>query len=353
METLTMPRPRPQFLHREITRHGKAVWYFRINRGPRIRIRAVFGTAEFQAEYAAALAGSPVVSTGIKFNARTLGWLIAQYRQSTAWTTVSPATRALRGPILKSVCETAGKASLAAITPASIEQGMSRRSPHMARHFLYAMRALFVWAVKAQHTEIDPTAGLKMALPASEGHTPWGEAWCAAYEKCWPLGTRERLAYDVLFYTGLRVGDAVQLGRQHVKNDIATIRTEKTGEVVSITILPPLQASLAAGPIGELTFLANSRGPWRKISFINWFRRACDKAGVPGTAHGLRKAAATRGADNGMTEAELEAWFGWRGGHMASLYTRTANRAKLAKGAAAKLLRQHDQKFHFRIRGEK
>jgi hypothetical protein len=51
--------------------------------------------------------------------------------------------------------------------------------------------------------------------------------WCDRFERRWPRGTRERLAYDVFLYTGLRIGDAVRLGRPHVKNGIATIRTEK------------------------------------------------------------------------------------------------------------------------------
>src|SRR5262249_5835560 len=29
-----MPRPRPPHLHRQVTRHGKAVWYVRIGKGP-------------------------------------------------------------------------------------------------------------------------------------------------------------------------------------------------------------------------------------------------------------------------------------------------------------------------------
>ena len=49
-----MPRPRPPFLSREVTRHGKAVWYVRRN-GKRIRLRAEYGTPEFDAEYQAAL----------------------------------------------------------------------------------------------------------------------------------------------------------------------------------------------------------------------------------------------------------------------------------------------------------
>jgi len=52
-----MPRPRPPHLQREVTRHGKANWYVRIGKGPRVRIRADFGTPEFDAEYQAAITG--------------------------------------------------------------------------------------------------------------------------------------------------------------------------------------------------------------------------------------------------------------------------------------------------------
>ena len=65
--------------------------------------------------------------------------------------------------------------------------------------------------------------------------------------------------FDVLLYTGLRRGDAVRLGRPHVKNGVATIRTHKTGQVVSIPILPPLQATLDAGPIGDLIHCGRTR----------------------------------------------------------------------------------------------
>ena len=57
------------------------------------------------------------------------------------------------------------------------------------------------------------------------------------------------------------------------------------------------------------------------------------------SAHGVRKIGATRAAENGATVAELEAIFGWQGGGMASLYTRAANRARLAKLAMSKLER--------------
>jgi hypothetical protein len=52
--------------------------------------------------------------------------------------------------------------------------------------------------------------------------------------------------------------------------------------------------------------------PMVKESFGTWFRGACKAAGVPGSAHGLRKAGATRAANSGATEAELEAIIGWK-----------------------------------------
>jgi hypothetical protein len=58
-----MPRPRPPYLSRERTRHGKSVWYVRLD-GKRIRLRAEYGTPEFDAEYQAALAGKPRTSVG-------------------------------------------------------------------------------------------------------------------------------------------------------------------------------------------------------------------------------------------------------------------------------------------------
>ncbi|MGB0055733.1 MAG: hypothetical protein WBQ20_03070, partial [Methyloceanibacter sp.] len=66
---------------------------------------------------------------------------------------------------------------------------------------------------------------------------------------------------------------------------------------------------------------------------------ACKAAGVPGSAHGVRKIAATRAADAGATEAELMAIFGWTDPKMAALYTRTANRKRLAAQAMEKLSR--------------
>ncbi len=68
----------------------------------------------------------------------------------------------------------------------------------------------------------------------TEGFKPWSEDDAEAYMKKYPLGTKERVWFDVLCFTGGRRGDAVTLGRQHLRKSkhgtVLTFRTEKSGE---------------------------------------------------------------------------------------------------------------------------
>jgi integrase len=274
----------------------------------------------------------------------TLAWLIARYRETTAWNQgLSAATWRQRENIFKHVIETAGSILAASITTSAMLEARERRrnTPAQARNFLDAMRGLFRWAADAGHVKSDPTLGVKNPpRRKGDGFHPWTEDDVDAYERCWPIGMRQRVWLDVLLFTGLRRGDATRLGKQHVRNGVAKIKTEKSGETVEVTlpILPVLQHTLDAGPCGDLTFICGERGqPFTKESFGNEFRKACNAAGVPGSAHGVRKIAATRAANSGATVAELEAIFGWTGGTMASLYTRAADRDRLARAAIHKL----------------
>src|SRR5262249_9387608 len=128
----------------------------------------------------------------------------------------------------------------------------------------------------------------------------------------------------------------VVIGRQHVRDGVATLRTEKSQGQITVT-LPIL--TLNAGPIGELAFICGSRGkPFTKESFGTAFKEACVAAGIPNkSAHGCRKIGATRAAENGATVSELNALFGWSGTAMASLYTQAADRKRLARQAINKL----------------
>ena len=253
------------------------------------------------------------------------------------------ATRRQRENILKHVIASAGTEPYRFIAEATIMAGRERRAatPSQARNFLDAMRGLFRWAKASGHVSIDPTAGVKNPKrKKGAGFETWTEDDAEAYERRWPIGTKERVWLDVLFYTGLRRGDVVRIGKQHVRNGIATLRTEKSQETVTVTlpILPVLARTLEAGPCGDLTFIVGERGqPLAKESFGNMFSEAARAAGVRKSAHGVRKIAATRAANSGATVAQLNAIFGWSGSSMAELYTREADRKRLSIEAMYKL----------------
>jgi integrase len=316
---------------------GTPVWYVRV-RGKRIRIRAGYGTPEFDVEYQAALAKTREARPRNASGAGSLQWLIDQYRDATAWQQLSKATRRQRDNIFKQVIAASGNAPYARITKADIERGRERRAaaaPHQARHFVDTMRGLFRWAHRSQHIKHDPTAGVETPMrPRSEGFKAWTEDDVAAYEQRWPIGTRQRVWLDVLLYTGLRRGDAALLGRQHIRADVARLKTQKTGTQVALPILPALAQTLRGGPCGDLTFIAGAKGrPMTKESFGNEFRDACRAAGINKSAHGLRKIAAIRCAQNGATVPQMNAIFGWTGAKMALHYIELANREKMAADA--------------------
>lgn len=333
-----MPRKRKPYVHREKTRHGLYVWYFRRGKGARVRLPGQYESPEWLAAYEAALGGvAPPAPTA----SGTFAWLVERYKSSAKWASLAPSTQSFRAGILDRVVQTGGNIRIGQITRKIIADGRDRRSqtPFAAVNYLKVMNQLFSFAVDAGFMAENPAKGIEKATPRTTGHHVWTVEEVRLFQERWPIGTRERLAMDILLYTGLRRGDVVRLGRQHVRDGVIRIRAEKTGIEVVLPMLPQLQASINATQTGDLAFLCTLHGrPWVKESFGTWFGLACKAAKVPGRAHGLRKAGATIAAENGASDQQLMAIFGWTNPEQAAVYTRTANRAKLAAMAAALLV---------------
>lgn len=140
---------------------------------------------------------------------------------------------------------------------------------------------------------------------------------------------------ELLLWTGLRRGDVIRLGKQHIKNDKAMIPTEKTNQPIYITITPELKQLITDSPTGDMALIATETGrPRKKEAFGNWFRKACRAAGIDKSSHGLRKLAPTLLAEAGGTQKELRAAFGWKTEAMARLYTENAGKRHLSDRAA-------------------
>jgi len=168
------------------------------------------------------------------------------------------------------------------------------------------------------------------------------------FEERHPVGSKARLAFALLLFTGDRRSDVTRLGHQNVHKNVegeTVIRFaqfeggNRKPRELELPLLPILQETIDASPTGDLVFLVNDLGqPFTDNGFGNWFRDRCIEAGVPGRAHGLRKAGATIAADNEATTHELMAIFGWTSLAMAEKYTRAANQKKLARSAMHRLV---------------
>jgi integrase len=276
----------------------------------------------------------------------TLRWLCHEYFGSAHFknSLPSPRSRHVRRKVLEKVCEKAGDVLVAHITPRQIRQGLDRRAdtPEAANGFLKSMRGLFEFAIAYDYVRSNPTLGIKKLRSRNpEGWHAWSLEEVRRFEEHYPVGTKARLALALLLYTGARRSDVVQLGRQHVRSGTLRFKVYKNRlrrhVEIEIPVLPELQAVIDATPNkGEVTFLISDHGrPWANgDSFGNRFRDWCRDAGLPHCSpHGLRKAGATIAANNGATDRQLEAIYGWTDPKMAALYTRNADRKKLASDA--------------------
>ncbi|MCP1835109.1 hypothetical protein J2R76_003445 [Bradyrhizobium sp. USDA 4532] len=64
------------------------------------------------------------------------------------------------------------------------------------------------------------------------GHHSWKTAECEQFEKCHAVGTRARLAYELLLQVGQPRCDVVRMGRQHIRGGMMAMGRKKTGGAV-------------------------------------------------------------------------------------------------------------------------
>lgn len=328
---------------REKNRHGKYVWYFRRPGQIRVRLPNDYNSSEYLKAYNAAFAGSPLVQPVGRPAAHTLAWLVHQYRQSAPFKALRPSTRRARDNIFARLVEKSGAQLFTAIKRQHLQAAIDAKAetPFAANNGLKALRKLFEWAVSAGHIDRNPCDGVKPIRASTNGFHSWTVDQVEQFRRHHAIGTRARLALDIMLFCGLRRGDVVRVGPSHVRDGLITMQTSKTGTTVYLTIWPELQRSIDTTPTGLQSFMTTTQGkPFSSpASFGNWFAKQCDDAGLPKVcrAHGLRKAGATIAADNGATAHELCAMYAWTKLATAEIYTKEADRKRLARAAGERI----------------
>lgn len=328
---------------------GVTRYYLRLPGQKKVRLPGKPSDEAFLDAYRAARAGQPIKArpdgTLPKSEDKgTLRWLVDEYLKSAAFKGLAPATQGARHNILKVVLKSAGDERISAITQEVIRDSRDARAhtPAAANTFLKAMSHLFAFAVEYKHARGNPVIGVERVKHKTEGHHTWTEQEINRFLEAYPLGTMAHLCMSLMLYTGVRVSDAAIMGRQHIHKGHISFRATKNGVSVEMPVAPELQAAIDAVRIsrkGHLHFLINE---WDKPFSVKGLgqrmRKWCDSIGLNHcSSHGLRKAGATIAADNGASEHELMATFGWESPKQAALYTKKANRRRLAGSGASKI----------------
>lgn len=365
-----VPWIKPRYLWKDTDRYGTDRLYVKRPGFPKIRIKAEPDSDAFWAAYALALNGrtadaaarpiEPIQSA----EKGSLAWLIARWKESEEFRALADETRTMRSYLLDACCLEPtepgstllmGKIPIGRITGTHIRMLRDRKkaTPEGANNRLKALRVLFTWMleqtdiVKEYKLTSNPARDVsKFKSQNPDGFHTWTVEEVAQFEAFHKPGSMARLALSLFLFTGQRRSDVVRFGRQHIRQQVDPdtgvssswlIFTQQKNRnrkpvTLQLPVLDVLQSAIAEGPCGHLTLIVTQTGkPFTVAGFGNRMRKWCNEAGLPlCAAHGLRKAGACIAAENGATDAQMMAIFGWTDPRMASKYRKKASQRRIA-----------------------
>jgi integrase len=326
-------------------RHGKRRYRFRRKGFTQYLFKNPPGTEGFRQEYEACKQGTAAqpISVGAKRIAPgSFHDLVSRYYRSPDFLDPSDRTREVYRGVIERWLVTYGKGKVRDLEARHVADMMGEMLPHRTAANMLRKRlsALMNFGIREGMATTNPVLATKPYKIDTKGFHTWSEDEIAQYEARHPVGTKARLAFDLMLWTGQRGGDARVMGPQHIKAKRLHVTQEKTGAVLSLTILPALAESIMAANPGALVFLLSAHGkPYSRKGFGNKFRQWCDEAGLRHcSAHGLRKSAARRFAEAGCSNQQIKAWTGHTTDSEVSRYTAAADQQSLSDSAGEMLM---------------
>lgn len=350
------------YIEKNKSRHGTMRYYLRID-GERIcRLPDDITSEEFATAYwKARKAAQPLrervgeaKALSVVVKANTFRWLCMEYMRSNAFESLDQTTRDRRRNIMEGMWQEPlsdkddrpfADIPLSKMTVSHIEVLRDRKkaTPFAADERLKVLRQIFDTKKDAKPITLNIARLVEPFNAHSDGHETATPDDLAKFIEHHGLGSKAVLYVAIQMYTGLRVSDLALLGPQHRRRDAFKLRLFKnrnrTPVDIEITIHPILEAVLATHKVTALTYLVTEfgkpfsvKGLGNRIS--DWWRQA----GMPHlTSHSVRKGLATDVAHNEATDSMLEAMFGWKDSKTSKIYTRNAEKARLARQTVEKI----------------
>ncbi|WP_395543227.1 tyrosine-type recombinase/integrase [Neotabrizicola sp. sgz301269] len=243
--------------------------------------------------------------------------------------------------------EAKGKSAMVAhLRQTHIRQDLAPLLPGAAQTRLKAWRRLMRFALDMGYIETDPSAGIdKPKMPKSDGHPRWTADEIDAFRARWPIGSVSRAIFELIYWTGARISDAVKIGPGMVSREgVLIFKQTKTGDLAYVPWTCPLPIfalesdramMLEAIRVcqGHMAFLATKQGRPRSAKAIGGdVSHAAREAGIGKSAHGLRKSRATDLFERGAPTNAVMAWTGHQTLAEAEHYTREFARQSAVVG---------------------
>lgn len=307
---------------------------------------------EFEQAYASALAGVTEWRANVGASRTRPGSfdaLAVSYYRSPDFQGLRDSTKQTYRRIIENFREKHGKRMIRDLRREHLKAiiGDMAERPQAANRLLSLLKIMLGHALDNGWIAANPAQGVKGFSKKTKGFHTWSEIEIAAYEARHPEGTQAHLALILLLYTAQRRSDVVAMGWHSIKGKHIQVKQVKTGAELDLFMLPALTDAIRTLPRDKSNFLTTSFGkPFTPAGFGNWFRDRCNEAGLSHcSAHGLRKAAARRMAEGGMSADIIKAVTGHTDLKQVSVYTAGANQAALAemglKAIAGKKKRTH------------
>jgi integrase len=269
----------------------------------------------------------------------TFSALITAYKASPEFSQLSAGTRRDYARYLDMIDAPWGRLPVAGIERKHVLALRDKfaATPRQANYVVQVIRLLLGYAVDRGWRQDNPAQRPKL-LKTGDGHRPWEENEIAAFRARWPLGTRERVAFELLLNTGQRGGDVAAMVRGQYANGVIHVRQEKTKTRVWIPASRDLRDVLDPwlSDQNHIAMLPSEKSREGRPLTVDAFRHmmgdAIAAAGLKGdvTIHGLRYTAAIILTEMGCDLSVVQSITGHETVAMAKKYTAKKRAASLA-----------------------
>jgi enterobacteria phage integrase len=235
---------------------GHTYLSFRIRRqnGPRIRLPDDPTSEEFRHAYAGAMGSTQPVANK-KDSPDSISAKITAYMKSAAYTGLSDSSKDGYSSRLEQIRADHGHRAFSGLTKERIETFILAPLANKPGAQLDTLKKLRILINHFKLTP-DPTAGIKR--PKSKEIRSWTDREMAAYEKRWPIGTKQRTAYALMLNMGAARIDTHLLTWNQVDDGVC-YRRHKTGVQVDMDVSDDLAKALAATPRNHVVAIHGRR----------------------------------------------------------------------------------------------